>query len=678
MTEPITRINAALEGRYRIEREIGAGGMATVYLAEDLRHERKVALKLLKPNLAAVVGAERFLAEIRTTANLQHPNILPLFDSGEADGHLFYVMPFIEGESLRDRLSHAKQLPVDEAVRIASEVAEALDYAHRHGVIHRDIKPANVLLSNGRPLVADFGIALAFSAAGGPRLTETGLSLGTPHYMSPEQATGEGELDSRSDVYSLGAVLYEMLTGQPPYSGPSIQSIVAKILTAEPEPVAAQRSTVPLNVGAAAHKALAKLPADRFASAAEFADALANPSFTFATTATRVGAAFVDVRWKYRAHAAIGLAALLGLIAAWGWLRPRSPGPVSRQRITLWAEQPTATGVSQELTLAPDGSAIAYVDTLEGQRRLMLKERDRLSATPISDAIDPAGPFFSPDGAWIGFWADGALKTVPRSGGDNVTVVDSVQRLAPAGAWLSDGSIVFGRDGRLMRVDSDGGPASSLSDRAISGLWFLAPLPESRGVVFSSCEGSCHRANVEVLDLATGQTRLLFEDAILASHVETGHLVYVRPDGGVFAVPFDLGSLTAEGASLQVLEGGGDPGPLRRPVSDGRWDAPVHGGATNRSDGSRGSRVDRKGWRCDAGRPDLDFSARAGVGASPVPGRLLPRGKRRGGREGRRMDQTVARGPFHATHLRREHRLSAEMDGRRTYGALCIERSGWL
>src|SRR5882672_3088567 len=202
------RLAAALADRYRLEREIGAGGMATVYLAQDLRHDRAVALKVLRPELAAVIGAERFLAEIKLTANLQHPHILPLFDSGEADGFLFYVMPFVEGESLRSRLTREKQLPMADAIRITTEVASALDYAHRHGVVHRDIKPENILIHDGRALVADFGIALAASKAGGNRMTETGMSLGTPHYMSPEQAMGEREITARSDVYALGVVLY--------------------------------------------------------------------------------------------------------------------------------------------------------------------------------------------------------------------------------------------------------------------------------------------------------------------------------------------------------------------------------------------------------------------------------------------------------------------------------------
>jgi serine/threonine-protein kinase len=251
------RLAVALADRYRIERELGAGGMATVYLAHDLKHDRQVAIKVLRPELAAVIGAERFLSEIKTTANLQHPHILPLFDSGIAHAtaagpeteppsrraaeFLFYVMPYIDGESLRDRLSREKQLPIADAIRIATEVASALDYAHRHNVIHRDIKPENILLHDGRALVADFGIALAASKAGGTRMTETGMSLGTPTYMSPEQAMGEREITARSDIYALGCVTYEMLLGEPPFTGPTAQAIVAKVMTAEPPMLTAQR-----------------------------------------------------------------------------------------------------------------------------------------------------------------------------------------------------------------------------------------------------------------------------------------------------------------------------------------------------------------------------------------------------------------------------------------------------
>jgi tRNA A-37 threonylcarbamoyl transferase component Bud32 len=265
---------AALADRYRIERELGAGGMATVYLAHDLKHDRKVAIKVLRPELAAVIGAERFLREIKTIATLQHPHILGLIDSGEVNGTAYYVMPFVEGESLRDRLHREKQLPINDAVRLATEVASALDYAHRHGVIHRDIKPENIMLHDGSALVADFGIALAVSSAGGSRMTETGMSLGTPHYMSPEQAMGEREITARSDVYALGCVTYEMLSGDPPFTGSTAQAIIAKVMTEKPVPPSKMRDTVPEDVEDAVLTALAKLPADRFGSAKEFALAL--------------------------------------------------------------------------------------------------------------------------------------------------------------------------------------------------------------------------------------------------------------------------------------------------------------------------------------------------------------------------------------------------------------------
>jgi serine/threonine protein kinase/tetratricopeptide (TPR) repeat protein len=300
MSDAITRLNAALEGRYSVERELGEGGMATVYLAKDLKHNRNVALKVLNPEFAAVIGAERFLAEIETTANLQHPHILPLHDSGVADGLLFYVMPYVEGESLREKLDREQQLSVDEAVGLTTAVAEALQAAHEQGVIHRDIKPANILLSRGSPLVADFGVALAVSAAGGDRLTETGLSMGTPHYMSPEQAAGESRIDARSDIYSLAAMLYEMLAGEPPYTGPTTQVILTKRLV-EPVPsVRRIRDKVPASIDAAIQQALAPVPADRFATTGEF---------TAALTTTVVSELKKSVRWK--PWAAAGVAAAL-------------------------------------------------------------------------------------------------------------------------------------------------------------------------------------------------------------------------------------------------------------------------------------------------------------------------------------------------------------------------------
>jgi eukaryotic-like serine/threonine-protein kinase len=320
-TDAIARLNSVLAGRYSIERELGAGGMATVYLAHDLKHDRRVALKVLKPELAAVLGAERFVVEIKTTAALQHPHILPLFDSGTADSFLFYVMPFIEGETLRDKLNRETQLGVDESVRIAREVLDALEYAHEHGIVHRDVKPENILLHGGHAMVADFGIALAVSAAAGGRMTETGLSLGTPHYMSPEQATAEKEITARSDVYSLGSVLYEMLSGNPPHTGSSAQQIIMRIITDPARPVGEVRKSVPPNVAAAVAKSLEKLPADRFESAKAFSEALANPAYanSGATGTATGGSAGGAVTFKRRSVIASVLATLLLFAAAWEW-----------------------------------------------------------------------------------------------------------------------------------------------------------------------------------------------------------------------------------------------------------------------------------------------------------------------------------------------------------------------
>ena len=326
MTDTPSHLSTALADRYRIERELGQGGMATVYLAQDLRHDRKVAIKVLRPELSAVIGAERFLREIKTIANLQHPHILGLIDSGEVNGTAYYVMPFVEGESLRDRLQREKQLPIADAVRLATEVAAALDYAHRHGVIHRDIKPENILLHDGSALVADFGIALAVShAGGGSRMTETGMSLGTPHYMSPEQAMGEREITARSDIYALGCVLYEMLTAEPPFEGATAQAIVARVLTESPRSLRPQRKSIPPHVEAAVLTALEKLPADRFESARAVAEALGDPAYAGSPgTGTRVIASVGGAGpWTHaRRRLVLGAAALLvalavGLAAGW-------------------------------------------------------------------------------------------------------------------------------------------------------------------------------------------------------------------------------------------------------------------------------------------------------------------------------------------------------------------------
>ena len=356
----IDRLSRALAASYRIDREIGSGGMATVYVAQDVRHDRKVAIKVLHPELSAVIGADRFLAEIKTTAALQHPHILPLFDSGSADGLLFYVMPFVDGETLRARLSREKQLPIADAVRITREVANALDYAHRRGIIHRDIKPENILLHEGQALVADFGIALAVQSAGGQRMTQTGLSLGTPQYMSPEQAMGEREIGARSDVYSLGAVAYEMLVGEPPFVGPTTQAIFAKVMTEDARPLLPQRRSVPPEVEAAVLRALEKLPADRFGSAAELAAALDRPLPT-AGPGARATQQRTRGGWQGYAPWIGGLLAALTIGYFTGNATARDPGPG-----VAYSQKTFADYAIYNARFAPDGQTIVYSATPQG------------------------------------------------------------------------------------------------------------------------------------------------------------------------------------------------------------------------------------------------------------------------------------------------------------------------
>ena len=402
MSDLVSRLNAALEGRYAIEQELGEGGMATVYLAEDLKHNRKVALKVLKPELAAVVGAERFLAEIKVTANLHHPHILPLHDSGEADSFLFYVMPYVEGESLRDRLDREKQLPVDEGIRIATAVANALDHAHRHKVIHRDIKPANILLQDGEPVVADFGIALAVGAAGSNRLTETGLSLGTPYYMSPGQATGDQPVGASTDTYALGSVLYEMLVGEPPYPGTTAQAVLGRIIAGKPVSATEQRPSIPANVDAALRKALEKLPADRFTSAQDFVRALADEHFRYGEAVAGVDSAGVGP-WKRVSIATTALAVVSTIGFGLSLLRTDPPGPVTRVSV-LMGEAQSFHPVRGELDLSTDGSLmVSRGQGDEGQPQLWLRRWDALEATPVRNTDGASFQAISPDGREVAF-----------------------------------------------------------------------------------------------------------------------------------------------------------------------------------------------------------------------------------------------------------------------------------
>src|SRR5581483_5419309 len=425
-------IGEPLAGRYKIERELGRGGMATVYLAEDERHHRKVAIKVLHPELSAILGPERFLKEIELTASLQHPHILPLFDSGSANGHLYYVMPYVAGESLRARLGRERQLPIADAVRIATEVADALEYAHQRGVIHRDIKPENILLQSGHSLVADFGIALAVEQASGQRLTQTGLSLGTPQYMSPEQTMGEREVGPRSDVYSLGVVTYEMVIGEPPFAGPTAQAIVAKMMPDEPRRLIPQRRTVPPAVEDAVLTALEKLPADRFTSAATFAQALSQ------SKATPRPAQRPSIIWYVAPVLAL---AALAFVLGRGLTTTRPPVTAfGRSTKVTWER-----GLHIHPAISPDGRSVAYAAPSAVNLKVYVRQVTGGRPTQIVDdsTSTESNPSWSPDGSRLLFLSKGGVWSAPASGGTARPEVPAVSRGAiTSAAWASDGQIL--------------------------------------------------------------------------------------------------------------------------------------------------------------------------------------------------------------------------------------------
>ncbi len=532
------RLASGLADRYTIEQELGAGGMATVYLARDLKHDRKVAVKVLRPELSAILGGERFLNEIRVTANLQHPHILALYDSGAVEGLLYYVMPFVDGESLRQRLSREKQLGVDEAVDITRAVAAALDYAHRHGVVHRDIKPENILLADGQPLVADFGISLAVSNAGGNRLTETGLSLGTPNYMSPEQATGDRAVDGRSDIYSLACVAYEMMTGDPPHTGSTAQAVIAKIITEQPALVTAARPATPAHVVAALHKALAKLPADRFHTAAEFAEALGRGSIAVPSAIAPPRARARGVDWRVAALLVLALAA--GALAGRLGLRATAPGTLGRFGISVEPFPLLITGFAQQLALSPDGAQLAYVGRGPRGSRIYLRAMGDSVPRPIPGTDQGYGPFFSPDGQRLGFWMPQRLMQVPVEGGAPTLVTDSAGAFA---AWTDGGAVVYTDPaGRALRVVEPGGPSREVV-RADTGQFLaISPLPGGRWVLASLLGAGRTRTNVVVVDLRGGTMHDAgLPDAVMARYVSSGHVVYQRRAGGpLMAAPFSV------------------------------------------------------------------------------------------------------------------------------------------
>ena len=447
------RLQSALSAHYRVERELGSGGMATVYLAHDIKHDRDVAIKVLHPELAAALGGERFLGEIKTTAKLQHPHILPLLDSGEADGLLYYVMPYVEGETLRARLDRERQLPIGDAIRIAREVADALGTAHAQGIVHRDIKPENILLQGDHALVADFGIALAVHQAGGARVTQTGLSLGTPQYMSPEQAMGEKVIDARADIYALGAVTYEMLVGEPPFTGPSVQAIVARLMKEDPRSIVDQRKAVSDGVEYAVMRALEKLPADRFATAQEFAQALtesggADSTITSSSRAARA-ARGVGARTLRRRKALVPLAAALlvgGVLAgtaAWSAASRHN----ENRTISFTIDAPISGGVRQltgEARITPDGRTVGFISSSDTSAILYLRSLNDVDAHPMPGTDGVFSYAFAPDGKRVAVMiGDGKLQIVPLGGGASVTV-GQFARFWSGVAWADNTTIVVG------------------------------------------------------------------------------------------------------------------------------------------------------------------------------------------------------------------------------------------
>jgi serine/threonine-protein kinase len=582
-------LSAALAGRYDLERELGRGGMASVYLARDLRHGRRVALKVLHPELAAVLGNERFLAEIRTTATLQHPNILPLFDSGTVDGVVYYVMPHVAGESLRDRLDREGQLAVDAAVKIATDVADALECAHRQGVVHRDIKPGNILLKDGHAFVADFGIALAATNAAGSRFTQAGFSLGTPHYMSPEQASADRTPDGRSDIYSLGAMCYEMLAGEPPFSAPTTHALLGKLFREDPRPLSSLRKAVPPAVEAAVHRALEKLPADRWGSAAEFAAALAQ-------TDSRAIARPVRRRTAGYSTAAIVAGALAAFTS--GVFAGRAVWPSETRRtatvasVRHWAVplpesarfSPTTDesaarrlGVSSAarrlgISISPDAAHIAYAGVHGSTTALYLIDPATGTSTVLDGTERARLPAFSPDGRWLAFVADGELRKVAVDGG---AVVRLAQLEAPIGLfWLSNEELLVSRSAiGPGRVSSTGGRVEPLGEhfRAVSFV-HTQLLPDGQELLGTTAFG-----DLATISLATGELRLIttgdatgadrggFGRALRGNHpryLSTGYLVYVS-GSSLMAVPFDPKRGRATGKPTPVVtairsEGGPD------------------------------------------------------------------------------------------------------------------------
>jgi Tol biopolymer transport system component/tRNA A-37 threonylcarbamoyl transferase component Bud32 len=517
------KLSAALSDRYRIERELGQGGMATVYLAHDLKHDRQVAIKVLRPELAAMIGSERFLQEIRVTARLRHPHILPLYDSGAVDGVLYYVSPLVEGGSLKARLERDGKLPAVEAVRIAREVADALDFAHQHGVIHRDIKPDNILLEAGHAVIADFGIAKAVSAAGADRMTQAGVSVGTPTYMSPEQANGELEIDGRADIYGLGVVLYEMLSGKPPFTGQTLQALMAAVLTREASPLPSS-ADVPPELSNAVAKAMAKKPSDRFPSAREFSEALRfheEPPSAAGASARRT-----------RVLAFAGL----GALAVVFWLTTHRTQARPRAAATRLAQLTSDEAVEEWPSWSPDGARLVFSRTVEGYRNLFLRTYPGGEETQLTrGSRDDIQASWSPDGTLIALvrssLSDGKLEPgdvlgLYAEGGDVWTVdpKSGAEEHLLSGAfspsWSPDGNHIavdagWGGAHRIWVTDKNGHNPRQVTSDSSNEVAHMSPRwsPDGKRLVFRRFQQP--KSDIVVVDLATGKATWVTHDDVV-------------------------------------------------------------------------------------------------------------------------------------------------------------------
>jgi eukaryotic-like serine/threonine-protein kinase len=563
MTPPVSLI-AALAGKYEIERELGRGGMAIVYLATEAKHGRRVALKVLDPDIAAAIGAERFLNEIRVAASLQHPNLLPLFDSGEADNLLYYVMPYVEGESLRVRLDRERQLPIDDALHIASAVASALDHAHRHGVVHRDLKPENILLRDGEPVVADFGVALAL-ANSGSRMTQTGVALGTPQYMSPEQASAERNIDGRTDIYALGAVLYEMLTGEPPHSGPTAHAVVARILADSVRPMRGTRHAIPQHVEDAVTRALAKLPADRWNTAGEFASALRSHAFPPRPAAM---SSWKRVVLPIAAGAFVaGLA--LGVVAS-TMIRPPQSSRAYAFVVTLPDSAAVSTGMAGtggDIAISRDGRTLAYKAAPAGGgdvgRGIWIRRLDEIEARPLRGLERGDSPRFSPDGKRLMYAVGTSLFQVELVGERSSRVVEN----AIAFDWMDNESIVFSR-GTTMWPDSARGSelwVTAIQNpaprrvvardpaRGILAVSYPSVLPGGDAALVTIWKGDAGRVQQEiaVASLVDGSITELGAAGTTARYA-MGHLIFARSDGSLNSAPFSPRTRRITGTVTQL------------------------------------------------------------------------------------------------------------------------------